>query len=964
MPNAHKQPSFSRGELDPALHVRTDLEGYRTGAAVVRNMIVMRSGGLQNRAGLKFVAPTKFATTSGSTVRVIPFVFDTDDSNTYCIEVGDLYFRFHKNGEQIRLTAKNITNITQANPAVVTSNAHGYSNGDEVYISGVIGMKQVNGRWFKAAGVTANTFNLTDRDGANINSTGYTAYTSGGTAEKVYEITTTYDEDDVMALSFAQLNDTMIFAHESYPPRKLVRTSDTSWAISNVDFGPPVTSPAIQQSGTNGATAGAAGSNTYRYRVACIGDATGTEGIPDFTAGITITGATNANPVVITAAGHLFQNGDVVIFSSMVGMTELEALPATAERYRYFVVANRTANTFELSGTNGTGFGVFVSGSCLRAGRTIASAAAPTLSAPHTLTWDNPGGTFRGKYAVYREVGGVYGFLGFAAGNTYSDIGGTPDTGDTPWELKLPFGSAGNYPSKVCFYQQRLCFANSTNDPNTIWMSAINDFYNFNDHTPQKDGDSIEFEIVGTRAIQIRSMMDLGRLVVFTTEGEYIINGDESGTVTPFSIDPRQVSGNGSSSLPALLVNSSALYVQARSSQVRDLVKTPVQIDGYDGDERSIWAAHLFRGYTLSDWAYQQVPESIAWMVRSDGDLNAMTYIREQSVFGWSRHDTQGTFESMCTVPEGSQDSLYVVVSRTVNGASQRYIERLESRHIGPDSDDVEDNKFVDSCKTFDGRNTGATTMTITTATNYTAGSTLTLTSSASFFNQNMIDDKINVTSATGTVVHLLITAFTSATVVSVTGDIDIPANLQNTARTTWGRARKTIPELWHLEGMSVSVQGDSFVEASPNNSSLTTRTVSSGSVALGRWYEVLHIGLPYVADFKSLPIDTPDNFQILTGKRKLVKNVLAQVKDSRGIYAGESLPSSDASTTGLTGEMIPLPSGQSFDSTPALTTGNVEIDIKAEWNDTGVVAIRQLDPLPLSLLSIVPQGHLIPNSR
>lgn len=78
-----------------------------------------------------------------------------------------------------------ITGITQANPAVVTSANHGRSNGDIVYIAGVQGMAEVNtgtsGIAYKVAGATTNTFQLTNPlDDSTINSTGYTAYSSGG----------------------------------------------------------------------------------------------------------------------------------------------------------------------------------------------------------------------------------------------------------------------------------------------------------------------------------------------------------------------------------------------------------------------------------------------------------------------------------------------------------------------------------------------------------------------------------------------------------------------------------------------------------------------------------------------------------------------------------------------------------------------------------------------------------------
>jgi len=74
---------------------------------------------------------------------------------------------------------KTITGITAANPPVVSSTAHGYANGDLVFIDGVVGMTQVNKRVFVVANQAANTFELKGVDG-----TGYTAYVSGGTAAK------------------------------------------------------------------------------------------------------------------------------------------------------------------------------------------------------------------------------------------------------------------------------------------------------------------------------------------------------------------------------------------------------------------------------------------------------------------------------------------------------------------------------------------------------------------------------------------------------------------------------------------------------------------------------------------------------------------------------------------------------------------------------------------------------------
>jgi hypothetical protein len=76
--------------------------------------------------------------------------------------------------------AKTITAVTQANPAVVTSNAHGLLEGDIVTIAAVVGMTQLNGKTFIVANPSTNTFEL-----FGVDSTAYGAYTSGGTATPV-----------------------------------------------------------------------------------------------------------------------------------------------------------------------------------------------------------------------------------------------------------------------------------------------------------------------------------------------------------------------------------------------------------------------------------------------------------------------------------------------------------------------------------------------------------------------------------------------------------------------------------------------------------------------------------------------------------------------------------------------------------------------------------------------------------
>ncbi|HYE98110.1 MAG TPA: ubiquitin-activating E1 FCCH domain-containing protein, partial [Planctomycetota bacterium] len=151
------QRSFSAGELAPALHGRADLARRGIGVKRLRNYRGLREGGAETRPGTQYIDETRFPAKK-SVVR--PFVKNASIGDSYAMEFGDLYLEFIRAGARVTETAKNITGITQANPAVVTSNAHGFSNGDDVIIASVGGMTQVNGRRFRVAGVTANTFQL------------------------------------------------------------------------------------------------------------------------------------------------------------------------------------------------------------------------------------------------------------------------------------------------------------------------------------------------------------------------------------------------------------------------------------------------------------------------------------------------------------------------------------------------------------------------------------------------------------------------------------------------------------------------------------------------------------------------------------------------------------------------------------------------------------------------------------
>lgn len=228
------QSSFNAGEISPLLYGRTDTDRYKQAVAICKNYIPTIQGGLVRRPGSYHAHETKI---SSKKSRLIPFEFST--TQAYALEFGDSYIRFYKDNALITTAGVTITGATAANPVVVTANSHGFSNGDRVVITGVVGMTQINNREFIVANQAANTFELTDaQTSANVDGTAFDAYTSGGSAAEVYEVASPYDADaiDLLEIKHTQSADVIYLVHPEYQPRKLTRTAHTSWTLTALDL--------------------------------------------------------------------------------------------------------------------------------------------------------------------------------------------------------------------------------------------------------------------------------------------------------------------------------------------------------------------------------------------------------------------------------------------------------------------------------------------------------------------------------------------------------------------------------------------------------------------------------------------------------------------------------------------------------------------------------------------------------
>lgn len=234
MPKASSaQTSFTVGELSPQVVAREDIEARQKGLALCLNGLPLIQGGWTRRPGTSFMKTTKFGGTKES--MLLPFVFGT--TQAYHLEFGDLYIRFFTLQGILTNTAQAIEGVTEADPGVVTITGHGYSDGDRLHIDDAVGgMGQLRLREVIVANKTANTFELTDIYGADIDTTAYDTWTSGGTVGEPYEVVTPYAEADLANIQITQSADLLYIFHPDYETRVLTRVSATSFTLAEADF--------------------------------------------------------------------------------------------------------------------------------------------------------------------------------------------------------------------------------------------------------------------------------------------------------------------------------------------------------------------------------------------------------------------------------------------------------------------------------------------------------------------------------------------------------------------------------------------------------------------------------------------------------------------------------------------------------------------------------------------------------
>lgn len=911
--------AFNSGELSPQLEGRTDLGKYYSGCRTLENFLVFSYGGASRRPGTRYIATAK---NSDEAVRLIPFEFST--TQAYIIEVGDEYFRFYRNGGQIQ----------------------------------------------NDAGTAAYEI-----------STPYD--TDAGT--------------NLFELHFIQSADTMYIVHPDYAPRTLTRTGHTDFSLAEIEFerGPFLDENATLTTVTpTGFTIDAVDTSAETFSIADDGDLSGIFDVGEnfivsSSTGsgttFTVSTATFASPTTtITVTGDIT---DSTTGENIIVVEGTCTLAASSDTF------NTASHTGALWKVTHTADAVKVSGSFSNSASEQNSDSVPMqlnrkfdFTTHGTWTGDvslqrsyNGGKTWKDVLPVHYENDGNRQFsdsetVDDAIYRVHVDAGGEGiDSGTLKYNLiarshdidgvvKLTniisattatgtvqnlFGAILNterwaegawsldegYPATVAFYEERIAYAATNNNPQTVWLSQTGDWPNF--LAGSLDSDSISYTLAADQVNVIRWLSPQEWLLIGTIGGEWKLgSGNNEDPLTPTQIVVKRQSNYGSAYLQSTMVNNVILYVQRHARKVRELVFS-IETESWLSPDLTILSEHVTDS-GITQLAFQRAPDPILWCTTVDGELIAMTYQRTQDVVAWSRHTSGAAdFESVAVIPGDGEDEVWVSVERSVDDSTVRYIEQIQPRDWGDDQEDI---FFVDSGLTFDGGLSVAIT-------NITQADPAVVTATNTFSD----GDQVRITNVSG-MTEVNDTVFSVATPMSASSfslrDSSDSVDITSASFTTYTsggaviQVENNFTTLGHLEGETVDISaGGAFYG---------TATVSSSTITLTAFFNTVHAGLNYVSKLAPMRLEIPG--QNVSGRTKRVTAITCRFF--------ETLQCRFAATASDTLQAFSFVD-EDLDELEAVATlfsGDRKEDFDGDYETEGNIYLQVDEPLPCTVLSILPE--------
>jgi len=680
--------SFAGGEIAPEMFGRIEDEKYQSGLALCRNFVVKPQGAVENRAGLKLVRAAKYADRK---VRLLPFTYST--TQTIVIEFGHEYCRFHTQGATLLDGSNQPYELTTPYQEAELFDVHYVQSADIVTLVHP-NHPPMELKRYGAADWRLETIRFTPELDApqGVAATahggggvlfGYvvTAIAQDGTSEseasaEVEVVNDLYTSGHRNTIRWNPVNGASrykVYKRHNGLYGYIGQTTTTSFDDDNISADMSVTPPLyddvfisggilsvpvldggrgyLEKSGIASAAVLSGGQNypqdgTFRTRAPNPQGGSG-----DFFS-IEDRSGSGAELDVVVQGGKIvridrIQAGRDYTAPRLVFRNESKVYQRgdqiSGRTWQSAEVSMRLDGFPELVVSDATGSGAqllpVVQNGRITAVRVLkkgSSYTAPSITVQAAVG----NGALFGKVAV----------------------------------------SGKSFPAAVSYFSQRRVFAGTHSQPQNIWMTKSGTESNMSYSIPTREDDRIAFRVAAREANTLRHTATLNKLILLTSSAEWRMETVNSEALTPSSVSVAPHSYIGASNVQPVVVNSTLIYCAARGGHVREMAYS-WQAGGYVSGDLSLRSPHLFDGFDIADMTYSKAPIPVVWFVSSSGELLGNTYIPEQQIGAWHRHDThKGRFESCTVVAEGAEDVLYCVVLRKLAGGTQRFIERLESR--------------------------------------------------------------------------------------------------------------------------------------------------------------------------------------------------------------------------------------------------------------------------------------------